>query len=38
MSFLEKRPARFPAKVAEWDHLVPAWPAEPSDYRAPGAN
>jgi enoyl-CoA hydratase/carnithine racemase len=36
MAFLEKRPARFPAKVADWDHLVPAWPAAPADYRAPG--
>jgi enoyl-CoA hydratase/carnithine racemase len=36
MAFLEKRPARFPAKVADWDHLVPAWPPAPADYRAPG--
>jgi len=36
-SFLEKRPARFPAKVAEWDHLVPEWPPTPDDYRAPGS-
>lgn len=36
-SFLEKRPARFPAKVADWDRLVPAWPPTPDDYRAPGA-
>jgi enoyl-CoA hydratase/carnithine racemase len=36
-SFLEKRPARFPATVAEWDHLVPEWPPTPDDYRAPAS-
>jgi enoyl-CoA hydratase/carnithine racemase len=36
-SFLEKRPPKFPAMVADWDHLVPAWPSTPDDYRAPGA-
>jgi len=36
MSFLEKRPAEFPAKIAEWDHLVPDWPAAPADFTPPG--
>lgn len=33
-SFLEKRPPAFPAKVRDWDHLVPDWPAPPADLRA----
>jgi enoyl-CoA hydratase/carnithine racemase len=36
MSFLEKRPAVFPAKVDDWTHLVPDWPAPPADLRGPG--
>ncbi|WP_019875231.1 enoyl-CoA hydratase-related protein [Sporichthya polymorpha] len=35
MSFLEKRPAAFSARVAEWDHLVPDWPVPPADHRPP---
>ena len=33
-SFLEKRAPAFPAKVRDWDHLVPDWPAPPADLRA----
>jgi enoyl-CoA hydratase/carnithine racemase len=35
MSFLEKRPPVFPAKIADWAHLVPEWPAAPADYVPP---
>jgi enoyl-CoA hydratase/carnithine racemase len=34
LSFLEKRKPEFPAKVADYDHLVPAWPVPPADYEA----
>jgi enoyl-CoA hydratase/carnithine racemase len=32
-SFLEKRPPRFPAKVADYLDVVPEWPAPPADLR-----
>jgi len=28
-SFLEKRPPRFPGRIADYDQVVPAWPAPP---------
>jgi enoyl-CoA hydratase/carnithine racemase len=32
-SFLEKRPPRFPAQVADYLDVVPEWPAPPADLR-----
>jgi enoyl-CoA hydratase/carnithine racemase len=32
-SFLEKRPPRFPARVADYLDVVPEWPARPADLR-----
>jgi enoyl-CoA hydratase/carnithine racemase len=32
-SFLEKRPPRFPARVADYLDVVPEWPAPPADLR-----
>jgi Enoyl-CoA hydratase/carnithine racemase len=33
MSFLEKRPAKFPGRVGDHLDIVPAWPARPPDGR-----
>lgn len=31
MSFLEKRPPKFPARVGDYADIVPAWPVRPED-------
>ncbi|MGD6749046.1 enoyl-CoA hydratase-related protein [Streptomyces sp. BH105] len=33
MSFLEKRPAKFPARLADHEDTLPAWPEPPQDVR-----
>jgi enoyl-CoA hydratase/carnithine racemase len=32
-SFLEKRPPKFPGRIADFADVVPAWPARPDDIR-----